>query len=102
MRWLVADPSRGSRHNRGAAVDLTLYELETGDVVEMAGTYDETTFRSLPDYPGGTSRQRWHRELLRTAMESVGFEGIADEWWHFDFAGWRRYPVLNLRFDQIH
>src|SRR5262249_44929073 len=58
----VADPSKGSRHNRGAAVDLTLYYLKTGEPVEMVGTYDETTDRSYPDYPGGTSLERWHRQ----------------------------------------
>ena len=62
-KLFVADPSKGSRHNRGAAVDLTLYDLKTGKPVEMVGTYDETTDRSYPDYPGGTSLQRWHREL---------------------------------------
>ncbi len=101
LRWLVADPANGSRHNRGAAVDLTLYDLETGAPVEMVGTYDEATPRSLPGYPGGTARQRWHRELLRTAMEAQGFTVYAEEWWHFDFDGWREYPVLNLRFEQV-
>ncbi|HYN80529.1 MAG TPA: serine hydrolase, partial [Gemmatimonadaceae bacterium] len=60
-KLFVADPSKGSRHNRGAAVDLTLYDLNTGQPVEMVGTYDETTDRSYPEYPGGTSLQRWHR-----------------------------------------
>src|SRR5205807_5792904 len=69
----VADPAQGSRHNRGCAVDLTLYDLASGKPVEMAGTYDEMTPRSCPDYPGGTSLQRWHRDLLRRAMESDGF-----------------------------
>lgn len=97
----VADPSQGSRHNRGAAVDLTLYDLKTGAPVEMVGTYDETTDRSYPDYPGGTSLQRWHRELLRDAMEAEGFTVYEAEWWHFDFNDWRRYGIGNQRFDQI-
>ena len=69
-KLFVADPSKGSRHNRGAAVDLTLYHLKTGRPVEMVSTYDETTDRAHPDYPGGTSLQRWHRDLLRRAMEA--------------------------------
>lgn len=97
----VADPSKGSRHNRGAAVDLTLYELKTGQPVEMAGTYDETTDRSYPDYPGGTSRQRWHRDLLRKAMESEGFTVYEAEWWHFDYKDWQQYPILNVPFDRV-
>jgi len=97
----VADPSQGSRHNRGAAVDLTLYDLKTGRPVEMVGTYDETTDRSYPDYPGGTSLQRWHRKLLRDAMESEGFSVYEAEWWHFDYSDWRKYPIGNLVFDKI-
>lgn len=101
LHWLVADPANGSRHNRGAAVDLTLYDLKTGQPIEMVGTYDEATARSLPDYPGGTALQRWHRELLRSAMERNGFTVYAEEWWHFDFDGWREYPVLNLTFEDL-
>jgi len=100
-RIFVADPSQGSRHNRGAAVDLSLYDLKTGTPVEMVGTYDETTDRSYPDYPGGTSLQRWHRRLLRDAMESEGFTVYDAEWWHFDYKDWRRYAIGNQRFDQI-
>jgi CubicO group peptidase (beta-lactamase class C family)/D-alanyl-D-alanine dipeptidase len=97
----VADPSKGSRHNRGCAVDLTLYDLASGASVEMTGTYDETTDRSYPTYPGGTSRQRWHRELLRRAMENEGFSVYVTEWWHFDYNGWRAYPILNIPFSAI-
>lgn len=95
----VADPSKGSRHNRGAAVDLTLYDLRTGRPVEMVSTYDETTDRAHPDYPGGSSLQRWHRDLLRSAMEAEGFTVYEAEWWHFDFKDWRRYPIGNQRFE---
>lgn len=97
----VADPSQGSRHNRGAAVDLTLYDLKTGQPVEMVGTYDETTDRAYPNYSGGTSLQRWHRELLRDVMESEGFTVYEAEWWHFDYKDWRQYPIGNQRFDTI-
>jgi D-alanyl-D-alanine dipeptidase len=97
----VADPSKGSRHNRGAAVDLTLYDLRTGRPVEMVGGYDEFSPRSYPDYPGGTSLQRWHRELLRDAMEAEGFQVYEAEWWHFDYGDWRKYPILNITFDRI-
>jgi len=101
QKLFVANPADGSRHNRGAAVDLTLFDLSTGDPVEMVGGYDEFSERSFPDYPGGTSLQRWHRGLLRSAMESVGFDVYEWEWWHFDYGDWNRYPVLNLRFDEV-
>src|SRR5215218_1482057 len=97
----VADPSKGSRHNRGAAVDLTLYDLKTGKPIEMVSTYDETTDRAHPDYPGGTSLQRWHRNLLRSAMETEGFTVFEAEWWHFDYKDWQRYRIGNERFESI-
>ena len=97
----VADPAQGSRHNRGCAVDLTLYDLATGKPIEMPGTYDEMSPRSFPDYPGGTSLQRWHRDLLRRAMESEGFTVYESEWWHFDYKDWKEYPILNVPFEKL-
>ena len=97
----VADPSKGSRHNRGCAVDLTLYDLKTKKPVEMVSTYDETTSRAFPDYPGGTSLQRWHRKLLRDVMESEGFTVYTAEWWHFDYKDWQKYRIGNVRFEAI-
>ena len=97
----VADPAEGSRHNRGCAVDLTLYDLETGKPIQMPGTYDEMSPRSFPDYPGGTSLQRWHRDLLRWAMESEEFTVYEHEWWHFDYKDWREYPILNVPFEKL-
>jgi D-alanyl-D-alanine dipeptidase len=97
----VADPSKGSRHNRGCAVDLTLYDLKTGRAVEMVSTYDETTARAYPDYPGGTSLQRWRRQLLRKAMEAEGFTVYEAEWWHFDYKDWQKYAIGNARFEEI-
>jgi len=101
QRIFVADPSKGSRHNRGCAVDLTLYDRKTGKPIEMAGGYDEMSDRSYPEYPGGTSLQRWHRDLLRAAMEAEGFTVYEAEWWHFDYKDWKRYPILNSTFEQL-
>jgi serine beta-lactamase-like protein LACTB len=97
----VADPAQGSRHNRGCAVDLTLYDLKTGQAVKMVGGYDEMSDRSYPDYMGGTSLERWHRELLRRAMEEQGFSVYEAEWWHFDYKDWRKYPILNRTFEEL-
>lgn len=99
--WLVADPSKGSLHNRGAAVDLTMYDLITGRPVDMPSTYDESTDRAFADYPGGTSLERWHRALLRRAMEAEGFTVNPSEWWHFDHRLWHEYAIGNLTFDRI-
>jgi D-alanyl-D-alanine dipeptidase len=97
----VADPAQGSRHNRGCAVDLTLVDLRTGRAVRMTGGYDEMSDRSYSDYPGGTSRQRALRELLRDAMEREGFSVYEAEWWHFDYKDWRRYRIGNARFEDL-
>lgn len=101
LHWLVANPAEGSRHNRGAAVDLSMYELTSGRPVEMPSTYDESTDRAHANYPGGTSLQRWNRELLRRAMEHEGFVVNPNEWWHFDYKDWKRYPVMNVPFERI-
>jgi zinc D-Ala-D-Ala dipeptidase len=97
----VANPSKGSRHNRGCAVDLTLYDLKTGREVEMPGVYDEMSKRSYPNYGGGTSEQRNRRDLLGTAMEKQGFKVNQAEWWHFDYRDWRHYAVQNVPFEEI-
>ncbi|GEM_PF-821252 len=97
----VADPSKGSRHNRGCAVDLTLYDLKTGMEVQMTGYFDEFSERSHPNYQGGTEEQRAARDLLRKMMESEGFTVYEEEWWHFDYKDWREYPILNLKFSEI-
>ena len=101
LRIFVADPASGSRHNRGCAVDLTLYDLSTGDAVIMPGGFDEMSPRSYADYAGGTTRQRWLRDLLPEAMEAQGFSVYPEEWWHFDYKDWRRYRIQNLRFEEI-
>jgi D-alanyl-D-alanine dipeptidase len=100
-KMFVADPQKGSKHNRGCAVDLTLYDLATGQPVEMPGLYDEMSPRSFPNFPGGTSLQRWQRDLLRRAMESEGFTVNESEWWHFDYKDWKKYPILNVPFEKM-
>lgn len=94
-RDFVADPAQGSKHNRGCAIDLTLFDLKTKKPVEMTGGYDEMSPRSYPDYMGGTSRQRALRDLLRQAMEHEGFSVYETEWWHFDYKDWPRYAIGN-------
>lgn len=97
----VADPAKGSKHNRGCAVDLSLYDLKTGKEVEMPGAYDEMSERSYPTYAEGTAEQRARRDLLRETMEREGFFVYTHEWWHFDYKDWREYPILDLPFSEI-
>jgi D-alanyl-D-alanine dipeptidase len=97
----VADPSQGSRHNRGCAVDVTLFDLASGAVIRMPGLYDEMTERSYPTYTGGTAQQRAHRDLLRRTLEAQGFTVLETEWWHFDYQDWRLYRIQNKRFEEL-
>lgn len=101
LRQFVADPASGSRHNRGAAVDLTLYHLQSGRPADMGSGYDEFTERSFPDYRGVTAQERENRNRLRRAMENQGFAIYPYEWWHFDHRTWSEYPILNLAFEAL-
>lgn len=100
-REFVANPSSGSKHNMGSAVDMSLYDLKTGEVIKMVGTYDEMSDRSYPDYMGGTSLERWHRDLMRTYVEAEGFTVVSNEWWHYDHEDWQKYPILNQTFEEL-
>jgi D-alanyl-D-alanine dipeptidase len=97
----VADPAKGSKHNRGCAVDLSLYELSSGAPVEMPSGYDEMTERAHPDYRGGSRVESAHRNLLRRTMEAHGFTVDRGEWWHYDYRDWRRYPIVNIPFERL-
>ena len=97
----VANPAEGSKHNRGCAVDLSLYDLKTGKEVKMPSGYDEMTDRAYADYVGGTADQRSLRTLLRQAMEAQGFKVNPTEWWHFDYKDWKQYPILNVKFEDL-
>lgn len=97
----VADPSKGSRHNRGCAVDLSMFELATGKVVQMPSEYDEMTERSHINYECASPETKRVRTILRTAMEAEGFAVYEPEWWHYDFKDWKEYPILNVEFSKI-
>jgi len=101
QRAFVANPARGSKHNRGCAVDLTLWDLETLQAVSMPSEFDDFSERASPEYAGGTPQQRERRDLLRTAMEREGFSVEPNEWWHFNYSGWREYPILDVPFSEI-
>jgi D-alanyl-D-alanine dipeptidase len=97
----VADPREGSRHNRGCAADVSLYQLATGRNVPMPSEYDEMTERAYPDYRGGTDDERRTRDLLRRVMEAEGFSVYRTEWWHFDYRDWTQYAILDIPFATI-
>ena len=100
-REFVADPSKGSKHNRGCAIDLSMFDLRTGREVEMPSAYDEMTARAYPDYSGGQPEARLRRDLLRRVMEAEGFTVEPNEWWHFNYKDWREYPILDIAFSEV-
>jgi zinc D-Ala-D-Ala dipeptidase len=97
----VADPAQGSRHNRGCAVDLTLYTLRDGKPVAMPSLYDEMSERAYPTYAGGAAALRRMRDYLRARMEAEGFSVYRSEWWHFDYKDWKSYAIQNATFEQL-
>jgi len=100
-RQFLANPEGGSSHNRGCAVDLTLYSLKTGEAVTMPSAFDEMNEKSYPEYTGGTPEQRFCRDLLKDVMLSNGFTGIKYEWWHFNHQTHKNWPVMYLSFEEI-
>lgn len=97
----VADPGKGSRHNRGAAVDLTLFDLKTRAEVKMPSEYDEMTERAHINYECAVPEAKQLRETLRAAMIREGFNVYEPEWWHYDYQDWKEYPILNVKFSEI-
>ncbi len=98
-RKFVANPKTGSRHNRGCAVDLSIYDLKTGKLVPMPSDFDEFTERASPNYQGGTAEETKNRELLRKLMEAEGFTVNNNEWWHFDYKDWQSYAIYDISFN---
>ena len=93
----VAPPARGSRHTRGTAVDVTLVD-GTGSDLEMPSAFDEFGERSRRDWTGASAVARRNVDWLTQAMVDAGFSTISTEWWHFDDADWRRFPLLTWEF----
>ena len=96
----VANPARGSRHNRGAAIDLTLVD-RTGKELEMPTPYDDFTEKAHADYQGGSAQSRKNRQVLKDAMKKHGFIGITTEWWHFDSEDWQKFAILDVSLGAI-
>jgi len=97
----VADPRIGSNHNRGCAVDVTLFDLKAEREAAMPSAYDEFTERARADYAGGSEESRRLRDRLRSAMESEGFAVNEAEWWHFNHKTCKEYSLLDVDFSEV-
>ena len=91
----VADPAKGSRHNRGCAADVTLID-QSGRELDMGTQFDDFTPKARPDYQDISDRAAANRKILKLAMMQFGFIQMETEWWHFDFNGWEKYSILDI------
>ncbi|GGE57533.1 D-alanyl-D-alanine dipeptidase [Pedobacter psychrotolerans] len=97
----VANPAKGSKHNRGCAVDLTLINLKTGKELPMPTPYDSFSASAAANYEPVTAEVRKNREFLMTTMKKYGLNVLENEWWHYDFEGWQNYPIMNIPFEKL-
>ncbi len=96
----VADPARGSNHNRGAAVDVTLVD-RSGNELEMPTKFDDFSIAASSDYPHVSESARKNRTRLHQAMRSQGFQPTPSEWWHFNAHDCKKYPILDVPLEQF-
>jgi D-alanyl-D-alanine dipeptidase len=97
----VADPRKGSKHNRGCAIDMGLVDLKTGKDLDMPTGFDSFSKKASANYPDLPKQEIDNRELLKSVMQAHGFKVIGTEWWHYDFNGWAKYPLLDIPFSKI-
>lgn len=97
----VSPPKQGGRHTRGTAVDLTLVKMSDGKPLEMGTGHDDFTEKAYAACTTISQEAQKNRKKLRDIMMAHGFEPYQYEWWHFDYKGWRDYPVLEIDFDLI-
>lgn len=96
----VADPKKGSRHNRGCAVDLTLVKID-GTELPMPTAFDDFTEKAHAHNPHVSAEIAKNRTLLQNVMTKHGFEVFEYEWWHFDYKDWKNYPILDISFEEL-
>lgn len=101
QKTLLPAPEKGSPHNTGNAVDLSLYNLKTGEMIQMISDFDEPSPRQYGAFVGGTALERWERDLLQQIMSTEGFTGSDMEWWHFDFDSKNPYQLLDIPFSAL-
>jgi len=101
QRGFLANPERGSKHNRGCAIDCSLFDLSNGREARMPSEFDEMNEAAWPTYTGGSAEERTRRDLLISAMHAEGFRVLRNEWWHFDHPSADDYPILDVTFESL-
>ncbi|WP_316735566.1 M15 family metallopeptidase [Pedobacter aquatilis] len=97
----VANPAKGSKHNRGCALDLTIINLKTGKEVEMATPYDSFSKAASANYEPVSELVRKNREYLIAVMKKNKLNVLDNEWWHYDFQGWEQYDIMDIPFQKL-
>ena len=97
----VASPYRGSRHNRGCALDMTLVNVKTGQELKMPTEFDSFRKEAWPSTPVSDPEIKKNRDLIIRVMKDNGFKVNGSEWWHFDFVGWNKYDVRDINFEEL-
>lgn len=97
----VADPKKGSRHNRGAAVDVTLIDLRTGEELPMPTPYDDFTPRAAHDFNDLPAQVLANRGKLRDVMIRHAFQPLPSEWWHYDYSGWDKFELMDVPLEEL-
>ncbi|MEK7383657.1 MAG: M15 family metallopeptidase [Elusimicrobiota bacterium] len=96
----VADPMRGSAHNRGGAVDVGLRDA-AGRALSMPSAFDEFGPRAAHDAPGASREERTNARILKAAMETAGFASLAEEWWHYRDPASKDWPLLDIPLEEL-
>lgn len=97
----LADPKKGSNHNRGCAIDCSLFDLKSGNPIEMPSDFDEMNEKAWIDYQGGSEASRKSRDLLIDVMKKYQFMVAPNEWWHFNHPLKSSVEISNLSFTEI-
>jgi zinc D-Ala-D-Ala dipeptidase len=101
QRAFLAHPTKGSAHNRGCAIDCSLFRLKDGQEVRMPSEFDEMGENAAAEFTGGTDTERKHRDLLIKVMHGEGFKVLKNEWWHFNHPSAAHYPIYDWSFSEI-
>jgi len=97
----VANPAKGSKHNRGCAIDLTLIDLKTGKELEMPTPYDSFSAAAAAKYEAVSAEAKKNRDYLIAVMGKYHLKVLDNEWWHYDFTGWQQYNLMDIPFERL-